>query len=61
MIGFNSKSLKQGIKDSEIVVIKNCAHNAHMEKPKEFNDILLNFLRIIINTDKTDLFLIIDT
>ena len=39
------QALKKGIKDSEIVIIKNCAHNAHMEKPKEFNEILLNFLR----------------
>jgi len=39
------KALKEGIKDSEIIVIKNCAHNAHMEKPLEFNEILLNFLK----------------
>jgi len=38
------KALKQGIKHSEIVVIKDCAHNAHMEKPKKFNEILLNFI-----------------
>ena len=39
------QALKEGIKDSEIIVIKNCAHNAHMEKPLEFNEILLNFLK----------------
>ena len=38
------KALKQGIKHCEIVVIKDCAHNAHMEKPKKFNEILLNFI-----------------
>jgi len=39
------KALKQGIKHSEIVVIKDCAHNAHMEKPKTFNEIVLNFIK----------------
>ena len=39
------QALKEGIKDSEIILIKNCAHNAHMEKPLEFNEILLNFLK----------------
>ena len=38
------KALKQGIKHSEIVVIKDCAHNAHMEKPKKFNEIMLDFI-----------------
>ena len=38
------KALKQGIKHSEIVVIRDCAHNAHMEKPIKFNEILLNFI-----------------
>ena len=44
MIGQQQKALKQGIKHSEIVVIKDCAHNAHMEKPIKFNEILLNFI-----------------
>ena len=38
------KALKQGIKHSEIAVIKDCAHNAHMEKPKKFNKIMLDFI-----------------
>ena len=39
------EALKKGIKNSRIAVIESCAHNAHMEKPKEFNEILLNFLK----------------
>ena len=35
---------KQSIEGSEIVVIKDCAHNAHMEKPVKFNEVLLNFI-----------------
>ena len=36
--------LKKGIINSRIEIIENCAHNAHMEKPKVFNKIVKNFL-----------------
>ena len=36
--------LKNGIADSRIKIIKNCAHNSHMEEPLLFNKLIKDFL-----------------
>ena len=36
--------LNKNIKNSELKIFKGCSHNAHLEKPDEFNDYLKNFL-----------------
>ena len=36
--------LKEGIVNSRMEIIENCAHNSHMEKPILFNKIIKNFL-----------------
>ena len=38
------ETLKNNILDSNIKIIKGCSHNAHLEKPDEFNTILGEFL-----------------
>ncbi|MFT5218587.1 MAG: pimeloyl-ACP methyl ester carboxylesterase [Planctomycetota bacterium] len=38
------QALWQGIKSSQLAVMPGCAHNAHMEKPALFNQILHGFL-----------------
>ena len=38
------ETLKNNIFDSNIKIIKGCSHNAHLEKPDEFNTILGEFL-----------------
>ena len=36
--------LKNGIADSRIKIIKDCAHNSHMEEPLLFNKLIKDFL-----------------
>jgi pimeloyl-ACP methyl ester carboxylesterase len=36
--------LRNGIADSRIKIIKNCAHNSHMEEPLLFNKLIKDFL-----------------
>ena len=36
--------LNQGIKDSQLEIIKDCAHNSHMEQPKLVNNSIKQFL-----------------
>lgn len=36
--------LQQGIKGAQLKIIKQCAHNVHLEKPKEFNQVVQEFL-----------------
>ena len=36
--------LKNNIKNSKLEIVKNCAHNVHLEKPSKFNKIINNFL-----------------
>tara|TARA_B110000438_G_C15744142_1_gene619898 strand:+ start:135 stop:887 length:753 start_codon:yes stop_codon:yes gene_type:complete len=38
------KVLKNNIKNSKLIVFKNCAHNVHLEKLNQFNKIIKNFL-----------------
>jgi len=38
-------TLNKNIKNSELKIFKNCSHNAHLEKPEEFNDCINNFLQ----------------
>lgn len=40
-----SKILHEKIQGSEFVVLKNCGHVPPLEKPDEFNNIVLNFLK----------------
>jgi len=37
-------TLNKKIPNSELVIIKSCSHNVHLEKPEEFNRIVLNYL-----------------
>tara|TARA_Y100001936_G_scaffold39692_3_gene38171 strand:- start:6499 stop:7260 length:762 start_codon:yes stop_codon:yes gene_type:complete len=39
------KILNKNIINSKLQVLKNCAHNAHLEMPNKFNKILLKFLK----------------
>ena len=39
-----SKTLKEGVSDSELVMVKGVGHSPHEEAPDVFNDILLKFL-----------------
>ena len=36
--------LNKNIPNSELVILKGCSHNVHLEKPQEFNKIVLNYL-----------------
>ena len=38
------QTLKDNIFNSTLTIFKGCAHNTHLEKPEEFNRIVLNFL-----------------
>ena len=38
------ETLEKNITNSKLVVIKNCAHNVHLEQPEHFNNIVRNFL-----------------
>ena len=38
------QTLKKNIYNSSLFIFKGCAHNVHLEKTKEFNKVLLNFL-----------------
>ena len=40
-----AKILKKYISNSLLIIFKNCSHNIHLEKPYEFNNKLLNFLK----------------
>ena len=37
-------TLNKNITNSQLVILKNCSHNVHLEKPEEFNRIVLNYL-----------------
>ena len=39
------ETLNNNILNSDLKIIKGCSHNAHLEKPKEFNNIVENFLK----------------
>jgi len=39
------KTLKDSILDSDLKIINGCSHNAHLEKPNEFNEIVSEFLK----------------
>ena len=38
------KTLEKKIQNSKLIIIKNCAHNAHLEQPDQFNNIIKDFL-----------------
>ena len=38
------KTLEKKIRNSKLIIIKNCAHNAHLEQPDQFNNIIKDFL-----------------
>ena len=38
------ENLKRNIQNSSLEIIKDCSHNAHLEKPDEFNVLINNFL-----------------
>jgi len=38
------QTLKKNISNSSLIVFEGCAHNVHLEKPEEFNRIILNYL-----------------
>ena len=40
------KTLKDKIPNSNLKIIKDCSHNVHLEKPDEFNRIVIEFLKI---------------
>ena len=37
-------TLNKNITNSSFVILEDCSHNAHLEKPEEFNKIVLNYL-----------------
>ena len=37
--------LKENITNSDLRIIDECSHNAHLEKPDEFNAIVIEFLK----------------
>lgn len=37
-------TLNKNIKNSKLVIFKDCAHNAHLEKTYEFNNLIKNFI-----------------
>src|SRR3989304_6272116 len=41
----NSKILHEKIKGSKLVIIKDCGHVPPIEKPEEFNEVVLDFLK----------------
>ena len=38
------KTLENNILNSSLIIFKSCAHNAHLEKIKEFNGTVLDFI-----------------
>jgi len=38
------KTLEKNIKNSRLIIFKNCAHNVHLEQPNQFNHTIKNFL-----------------
>ena len=36
--------LKKNIPNSKLEIFKDCGHNAHLEEPQKFNEIVKNFL-----------------
>ena len=44
------KTLNDNISNSDLKIIDGCSHNAHLEKPDEFNIIVKEFLEK--NTDR---------
>jgi pimeloyl-ACP methyl ester carboxylesterase len=43
----NAQSMNASIPNSELKIIKNCGHLSNLEKPKEFNQILVEFIKEI--------------
>tara|TARA_B100000029_G_scaffold159301_1_gene154966 strand:+ start:3027 stop:3782 length:756 start_codon:yes stop_codon:yes gene_type:complete len=39
------QTLEKNIENSKLVIIKNCAHNAHLEKIEQFNKIVFDFIK----------------
>ena len=39
------KTLNNSISNSNLEIIKGCSHNVHLEKPSEFNKVVLDFLK----------------
>ena len=39
------ETLRDNIPNSDLKIIKGCSHNVHLERPKEFNKIVFDFLR----------------
>ena len=39
------ETLNNNIPDSELKIVEGCSHNVHLEKPDEFNKIVVEFLR----------------
>ena len=39
------ETLNSNIPDSELKIVEGCSHNVHLEKPDEFNKIVVEFLR----------------
>ena len=37
-------TLNKNIPNSDLAILKGCSHNVHLEKPHEFNKIVLNYL-----------------
>tara|TARA_B100000953_G_scaffold260543_1_gene226026 strand:+ start:287 stop:1042 length:756 start_codon:yes stop_codon:yes gene_type:complete len=37
-------TLNKNIPNSDLAILKGCSHNAHLEKPQEFNKLVLNYL-----------------
>ena len=37
-------TLNKNIPNSDLAILKGCSHNVHLEKPQEFNKIVLNYL-----------------
>ena len=38
------KTLENNIENSTLIIFKNCAHNAHLEQPSQFNKTIKDFL-----------------
>ena len=38
------QTLEKNITNSKLVIIKNCAHNVHLERPEHFNNTVRDFL-----------------
>ena len=38
------QTLENNIKNSKLIIFKNCAHNVHLEQPDQFNHVIKDFL-----------------